>query len=711
MYHPPHWSVFWPLYPVTTLLFLFNSVIFAGIKLGFMPPFIIYPGIFNISAFLGHFTHLEIWHFAFNNLALLFVGPFALTGTQYRMAIPQGTIYVPGSLAFNGTSQPDTVISTERGIGFIDLQDSNFVPGETNVVTFDVTLSSSPLYVISSSMVFELDQTTAEATYVTEFTNHMTASLGLSSDASKLYSIDYYDLPNRKRRNLVRELDLMTGLQRDIGQFAYETNTYSTPCLDVHPNGNLFTVDSKAELALEIDINNGQIVKSTPLNGVNIQGGDCAFNSNQILYYVTNINSLPTLFEINITTGEATQLGPLFGDETGKYVPGLALGSDSRLWAWEVNSHQLQELNNSTGVATGIGNEAYPTRGIDLAQSARQILDIVIYATYTDDQGNSEVYRVKKAEVVGAPISVTNPEAPIPDDSNFCKHVPTQTCDFPTVFRDDMLVSLETIMVHHRSEFNKNAEAESEVRNLTGADLDNFLRSANNILLADLSVWQSEAEAIIDNWIASYQGEPFCPHRSELYKALKSKITELEAQTSRKIREIGTAGTAPNCFVNASHRIVQSGDDVFVGWSGRNGESYQFTNPSYFGSPTEDGVLKFNPIESTVIEMSVLDENGDYLYNCAYPVDVEIKCALEVQSCAVEENVTTQMFYSKSAGTTAEIDYGIGVVTGDTGVVNIAPAFDTTYTMTVTNGTDTRNCQLEVKTFPAGQVPVCADVE
>lgn len=66
---------YWSHYPITVVLTVMNLVIYVLNHSGLIYPVIVYPGMLNLYAFLGHFSHIDLIHIGFNLMILWQVGP------------------------------------------------------------------------------------------------------------------------------------------------------------------------------------------------------------------------------------------------------------------------------------------------------------------------------------------------------------------------------------------------------------------------------------------------------------------------------------------------------------------------------------------------------------------------------------------------------------------------------------------------------------
>ena len=92
-YQPPHYRFYALVCPITTLLAVFNVVIYLHNR-AVQEPFFAYPGVVDAGFFLAHFSHWELWHLGFNLIALLYFAPLIeLTHRRWLYILALLSIY------------------------------------------------------------------------------------------------------------------------------------------------------------------------------------------------------------------------------------------------------------------------------------------------------------------------------------------------------------------------------------------------------------------------------------------------------------------------------------------------------------------------------------------------------------------------------------------------------------------------------------------
>ena len=618
-------------------------------------------------------------------------------------AFPQGTEYVPGTYRINGNLTDDSLLVDDIVLKSVHYQPT-MASGEQVTVSFDVVISDSPMYMVDLSsspvMLYEVDKSTGNATFI-DSVDGQTGwfEMALSSDMTTLYG-----------DNINHEIYTYNLLTKQV------TKAFDPPvaswCIDFDLSGNMVFVAPDG--VFTVNPSTGETLSQFPLSGDPIGAWadtGCAMGADNQMYISINNNATGTgrLWTVNPTTGEVTIRGDISDTET---FSGLTISNDGTMYGMGTATDSLWQINKDTAAGTSVGSFNAPIWVGAMTQAGGQKMVLKIFSSFADLSGNTDADNTTIGAVLGdAPAVGGGTYIPpiVPD--GICKHVATQTCDFPANFRQDMIDYAEGVIKHHSDQVLRTMGAEIEIAGLTDAAQNTFTQDASAIDTAAKAAWLTELTTMIDQWITANQGQPFCEHRSNLQKLIQQRLTALEAVASREVRELTSGGAAPECHLSSSAFYSPAGEDVYLGWSARNGASYELEVPGFGVVTSPDDAMKINPEEDTFAKMNVLDGGGNVVDYCEYKINVNPACIIHAESTAIELGETIQLFYNGTKNDSVSIDNGIGLRTNLKGGVAVTPTANTTYTMTVTKGGIPTTCSVDVKVYPVGSAPVCADVE
>lgn len=328
-----------------------------------------------------------------------------ISNPQFNEAIPVGTEYVPNTLKVNDVAVTDAADgdamqydATQNTLGF-NIQ--TIPAGSETAINFRVKVIGSPVYLVNSGNPAKAHRLNLK-TGAIETTHELTGQqdvygLALTNDGRYLFGVN-------SKTDSVFKYDLQEEKLTNIGSIGL--GDVGVPCLDFSPGQSLYAGESKKDRTILINQSTGKGTEIARLRvdektKLDIQGGDCAFASDGMLYLMSNTSANRTgdLYIADAKTGYGYKVANV---SQTQFFTGLALGTDGTLYASSNKDDGLYRLKTDGSEATFLGPFGVAHGGGDLATAAAQKLKIVAVAEYSDDNGNEETVTTTH-ETVGDP--------------------------------------------------------------------------------------------------------------------------------------------------------------------------------------------------------------------------------------------------------------------------------------------------------------------
>jgi hypothetical protein len=143
--------------------------------------------------------------------------------------------------------------------------------------------------------------------------------------------------------------------------FIGNTGISSLGALEYAPDGTLYGFSAGSSALYRIDPNTGTSTMIGPLNNGFIYEGGLAFG-NGVAYGVNqNANDTPYLFSLNLTTGQATNIGQM---GTFHDINGLAWRSDGMLVGIDDNTSSLVVIDPNTAALSTLAGLTFSVGGV-----------------------------------------------------------------------------------------------------------------------------------------------------------------------------------------------------------------------------------------------------------------------------------------------------------------------------------------------------------
>lgn len=275
-----------------------------------------------------------------------------------------------------------------------------------------------------------------------------------------IYGYNAYENSGSGLEDYVVTVDKTTGAQTAV---ALGTTANFLSCGDYVGDSAVygveyFTNDLYLVNGNGITVNIGTITGVTEITGMTYDG------LNDIIYLADWTGTSSDLYTLDMGTMAATLVGPM----TNNLVIAIAAGNAGEVWAIDINSDSLLDINTSTGVASPIG---YLGVDIDYAQDIgydreNDILYGTLYATdgglYTIDvaTGTATLVGTFTDEISMCAVAAANSTVSIQENATTFKMYPNPANNMITInVENDAMLSISdmTGRIVHSSQINNTA--------------------------------------------------------------------------------------------------------------------------------------------------------------------------------------------------------------------------------------------------------------